>query len=93
MATLAVDVGSASNYASSAIFCILFFGTGADQQDVRKQLLRREQLKFHPDKFRQRFGTRLPRVEDGADAAGERDRILEMVDRVARALNEVSELL
>ncbi|GJJ75196.1 hypothetical protein EMPS_07554 [Entomortierella parvispora] len=76
-----------------SLFDFLFFGTSADQADVRKQLLRREQLKFHPDKFRQRFGARLPRAEDGPDAAGEKDRILEMVDRVARALNEVSELL
>ena len=76
-----------------SLFDFLFFGTSSKEADVRKQLLRREQLKFHPDKFRQRFGARLPRAEDGPEAAGERDRILEMVDRVARALNEVSEQL
>ncbi|KAG0056297.1 hypothetical protein BGZ83_005664 [Gryganskiella cystojenkinii] len=94
--TLEANPSIASGSVSSAelsLFDFLFFGTSSDQQDVRKQLLRREQLKFHPDKFRQRFGTRLPKPEDGTEATGERDRILEMVDRVARALNEVSELL
>lgn len=90
-----------------SLFDFLFFGTTADQTDVRKQLLRREQLKFHPDKFKQRFGARLPppsSVElnsmssSSSSAAsvgivpGERERILEQVDKVARALNELGEM-
>ncbi|KAG0320498.1 hypothetical protein BGZ97_000063 [Linnemannia gamsii] len=82
-----------------SLFDFLFFGTTADQTDVRKQLLRREQLKFHPDKFKQRFGTRLPPASSETSAAivgiipGERVRILEQVDKVARALNELGEML
>ncbi|KAK3847033.1 MAG: hypothetical protein J3R72DRAFT_432950 [Linnemannia gamsii] len=90
-----------------SLFDFLFFGTTADQMDVRKQLLRREQLKFHPDKFKQRFGARLPAPPPAAEgnplpsysaaaavrtASGERERILEHVDKVARALNELGEM-
>ncbi|KAG0269797.1 hypothetical protein BGZ95_001907 [Linnemannia exigua] len=87
-----------------SLFDFLFFGTTADQTDVRKQLLRREQLKFHPDKFKQRFGARLPAPPPAVDgilssaaaavgtATGERERILEQVDKVARALNEIGEM-
>ncbi|KAG0335174.1 hypothetical protein BG004_000112, partial [Podila humilis] len=42
------------------LYEFLFLGTPADKPDIRRQLLRREQLKFHPDKFKQRFGSRLP---------------------------------
>lgn len=90
-----------------SLFDFLFFGTTADQTDVRKQLLRREQLKFHPDKFKQRFGARLPppssvklspMSSSSSSAAivgivpGERERILDQVDKVARALNELGEM-
>ncbi|KAF9149838.1 hypothetical protein BG015_008350 [Linnemannia schmuckeri] len=87
-----------------SLFDFLFFGTTADQTDVRKQLLRREQLKFHPDKFKQRFGARLPPAStESFDMStlsavtvgmipGERERILEQVDKVARALNELGEI-
>ncbi|KAF9906187.1 hypothetical protein EC991_000899 [Linnemannia zychae] len=91
-----------------SLFDFLFFGTTADQADVRKQLLRREQLKFHPDKFKQRFGARLPPPQALNDTSssssssssaaavgivpGERERILEHVDKVARALNELGEM-
>ncbi|KAF9538750.1 hypothetical protein EC957_006234 [Mortierella hygrophila] len=79
-----------------SLFDFLFFGTTADQTDVRKQLLRREQLKFHPDKFKQRFGVRLPPSSSSAATVGivpgERERILEQVDKVARALNELGEM-
>ncbi|KAF9296578.1 hypothetical protein BGZ88_012324 [Linnemannia elongata] len=90
-----------------SLFDFLFFGTTADQTDVRKQLLRREQLKFHPDKFKQRFGARLPppssvnlnSISSSSSSAagvgivpGERERILEQVDKVARALNELGEM-
>ncbi|KAG0296917.1 hypothetical protein BGZ98_000769 [Dissophora globulifera] len=83
-----------------SLFDFLFFGTTADQKDVRRQLLRREQLKFHPDKFKQRFGARLAALDDETVTAGdartrtgEREQILESVDRVARALNQVGEML
>ncbi|KAG0351199.1 hypothetical protein BGZ54_003381 [Gamsiella multidivaricata] len=79
-----------------SLFDFLFAGTTKEQPDVRRQLLRREQLKFHPDKFQQRFGARLSAEDDG-DAlagkkatAGKRGTILEMVGRVARALNEIA---
>ncbi|KAF9134478.1 hypothetical protein BGW39_006938 [Mortierella sp. 14UC] len=102
------DVQAAGSVLS--LFDFLFFGTTADQTDVRKQLLRREQLRFHPDKFKQRFGARLPpsSTSDGATSSlpssssssaaavgavpGERERILEQVDKVARALNELGEM-
>ena len=96
------DVSDATTLKVS-LFDFLFFGTTADQTDVRKQLLRREQLKFHPDKFKQRFGARLPppsSVESSSSSSaatvgivpGERERILEQVDKVARALNELGEM-
>ncbi|KAF9107267.1 hypothetical protein BGX29_006786 [Mortierella sp. GBA35] len=89
-----------SSAGSLSLFDFLFFGTTADQMDVRKQLLRREQLKFHPDKFKQRFGMRLPQATATTSAAGaavgtvpgERERILEQVEKVARALNELGEM-
>ncbi|KAG0203576.1 hypothetical protein BGX33_009041 [Mortierella sp. NVP41] len=89
-----------SSAGSLSLFDFLFFGTTADQMDVRKQLLRREQLKFHPDKFKQRFGVRLPQATATTSAAGaavgtvpgERERILEQVEKVARALNELGEM-
>lgn len=97
------DVSDRASTAASegrqvSLFDFLFYGTTADQTDVRKQLLRREQLKFHPDKFKQRFGTRLPPASSEISAAtvgiipGERERILEHVDKVARALNELGEM-
>ncbi|KAG9321253.1 hypothetical protein KVV02_001449 [Mortierella alpina] len=77
-----------------SLFEFLFFGTNAKERDLRKQILRREQLKFHPDKFRQRFGARLPRpFEEAALITGEREMILEKVDRVAQALNEIGEMI
>ncbi|KAG0292239.1 hypothetical protein BGZ96_004419 [Linnemannia gamsii] len=97
------DVSDSASTATAAgrqvsLFDFLFYGTTADQTDVRKQLLRREQLKFHPDKFKQRFGTKLPPASSEASGAtvriipGERERILEHVDKVARALNELGEM-
>ncbi|KAF9927817.1 hypothetical protein FBU30_002862 [Linnemannia zychae] len=82
-----------SSDSACSLFDFLFFGTTADQTDVRKQLLRREQLKFHPDKFKQKFGARLPPEAGAKSSVGERERILEQVDKVARALNEISEML
>lgn len=77
-----------------SLFEFLFFGTTAEERDLRKQILRREQLKFHPDKFKQRFGARLPQlVEETSLITGERDMILEKVDRVAQALNEIGEMI
>jgi len=76
------------------LFEFLFFGTHAGERDLRRQILRREQLKFHPDKFKQRFGARLPQtLEEAALMTGEREIILERVDRVAQALNEIGEMI
>ncbi|KAF8929164.1 hypothetical protein BGZ58_009124 [Dissophora ornata] len=97
-ATSESDPSATAAFAGVSLFEFLFFGTTADQLDVRKQVLRREQLKFHPDKFKQRFGARLPVQQDTDDGAGtgttgEREQILAMVDRVARALNEIGETI
>lgn len=70
-----------------SLYEFLFLGTPAEKTDIRRQLLRREQLKFHPDKFKQRFGTRLPMN------AITRQVILDRVERVAQELNEIGELL
>ncbi|KAF9028748.1 hypothetical protein BGZ52_007737 [Haplosporangium bisporale] len=70
-----------------SLYEFLFLGTPAEKTDIRRQLLRREQLKFHPDKFKQRFGTRLPMN------AIKRQAILDRVEGVAQELNEIGELL
>ncbi|KAF9391083.1 hypothetical protein CPB97_007555 [Podila verticillata] len=70
-----------------SLYEFLFLGTPAEKTDIRRQLLRREQLKFHPDKFKQRFGTRLPMN------AITRQAILDRVEGVAQELNEIGELL
>ncbi|KAF9436571.1 hypothetical protein BGZ76_003585 [Entomortierella beljakovae] len=102
-----------TSQSSISLFEFLFHGTTAEQLETRKQLLRREQLRFHPDKFKQRFGSRLPpekssdndddnnnnnnnsnsNSHNSSEGSGEREKILEMVDRVARALNEMNEAL
>ncbi|KAG0219385.1 hypothetical protein BGX31_011315 [Mortierella sp. GBA43] len=93
------QASSASKESSELLlFDFLFFGTTAGQLDVRKRLLRREQLRFHPDKFKQRFGARMATEteaakEDEASHGSERGQILEMVERVARAFNEIGEML
>ncbi|CAO3565464.1 unnamed protein product [Mortierella alpina] len=85
---------SSSRADGLSLFEFLFFGTDAAERDLRRQILRREQLKFHPDKFKQRFGARLPQpLEEVALMTGEREMILERVDRVAQALNEIGELI
>ncbi|KAK3821327.1 MAG: hypothetical protein J3Q66DRAFT_367044 [Benniella sp.] len=83
--------GAGASTSELSLFDFLFYGTTTDQLDVRKRLLRREQLRFHPDKFKQRFGARMPteRTPNG----GERERILAMVEKVARAFNEIGKAL
>ncbi|KAF9430582.1 hypothetical protein BGZ94_005916 [Podila epigama] len=64
----------------------LFLGVAPeDDIQARRQILRREQLKFHPDKFLQRFGQRLP-----VDPT-ERNAILDTLQMVAQALNRLGE--
>jgi hypothetical protein len=89
--TLPSSAPSSSSTSELSLFDFLFHGTTTDQLDVRKRLLRREQLRFHPDKFKQRFGARMPteRTSNG----DERERILAMVEKVARAFNEIGEAL
>lgn len=76
-----------TNHSEVSLYEFLFLGTPVEKTDIRRQLLRREQLKFHPDKFRQRFGTRLPMN------ATIRQALLDRVERVAQELNEIGELL
>ncbi|KAG0037152.1 hypothetical protein BGZ82_003066 [Podila clonocystis] len=90
--TASIDSGSstptmATTQPQVSLYEFLFLGTPAENTDIRRQLLRREQLKFHPDKFKQRFGTRLPMN------ATSRQAILDRVERVAQELNEIGELL
>ena len=50
---------------------------------LRKQAYKRASLRWHPDKFLQAFGSRLPKL-----GTPERDRILKEVLRVSQCVNE-----
>ncbi|KAF9362739.1 hypothetical protein BGX34_005599 [Mortierella sp. NVP85] len=89
--SLSSTLGASASTSELSLFDFLFYGTTTDQLDVRKRLLRREQLRFHPDKFKQRFGARMP--TERSSNGGERERILAMVEKVARAFNEIGEAL
>jgi hypothetical protein len=58
------------------------FGAGASSGSEQKQRLRKELMRWHPDKFAGKFGRRV--VE------GDRDRIMERVKELGQALNEMN---
>jgi len=63
-----------------ALRALVLFGVKGGPAGVRSRL-RSEVLRWHPDKFEARWGSRL--------AAGDRDRILARVKEVAQQLTEM----
>ncbi|XP_064649515.1 NF-kappa-B inhibitor-like protein 1 [Lineus longissimus] len=61
----------------------LFCDFGEEETTLRKKYLRSQQVRWHPDKFMQKFGQNLLQTD--------RERILEKVKRVSQVMNQLNE--
>lgn len=77
------DIPWPSTGSTSDVVEALFADFSSRQSDAYKKYLRDQQKRWHPDKFSQKFGTRI--------SDHDRERILEKVKEISQALNKLNE--
>ena len=73
-------VGTAPDRCFVILQAIILFGTSSPDEERKR--IRTELLRWHPDRFANKFGTRL--------RASDRDRVLERVKQVSQMLNALT---
>lgn len=79
------DVPWPSKGSMNSIIDVLFCDLGITCTTALKKYVRQQQVRWHPDKFRQRFGERL---EEGS-----KEKVLERVKQISQAINNRAETI